>query len=162
MPATPPSNGERLLRVVPEHWIQFVIPSIAYTLLLGISVLLFLLASISAHHDMWLSHVAFFSALVLFLADHHWFFFFLLGQGNSTILVTNRRVIHLREQLFVTDSMREVSFDKMKSVEAMKRGLLQNILRYGSIRFEGTNFVISHVPHPNSVARDIEQAMGLR
>lgn len=160
--APAPQAGETLIRIVSEHWIKYLFPFFVAAALLGVSLLLFVLAGLSAHHYLWLSHATFVAALALFLITHHWFFLMLLGESMTHIVVTNRRVLRLRERVFLREEMLEVSYDKMKTVEASKRGLLQTILRYGSLHFEGDKTIITLVPHPNSVARDIEQAMGRR
>ena len=156
------SKDERLLRITPEHWIKYVTPAFIYISLMICSLLLFILSeSMKTHVDV-LPQWAFFGALVVFLFAHHWFFFLLMGETENHIVVTSKRVIHIRERLFFEDEVFQVSFDKMKTVEAKKEGILQNILQYGSLWFEGTKAVIRRVPHPGSVAREIEQAMGLQ
>lgn len=155
------NDGEKLIRTAREHWIKYVFPVFIYIMLLGTSTLLFFLAGLTAHHVMWLSHIAFLMALGLFFITHHWFFVMLLSESMTHIIVTNHRLVRLRERLFFQEEMLEVSFEKMKSVSARKNGLLQTILRYGTLSFEGGT-KIPLVPHPNSIAKDIEQAMGLR
>lgn len=157
-----PHSGEKLIRIVSEHWIKYVFPIFIAIALLSVSFLLFVLAGLTAHHYVWLSHVSFIAALLLFLITHHWFFLMLLGESTTHIIVTNHRVMRLRERVFFREERLEVSFDKMKTVEASKHGLLQTILRYGNLQFEGEKSIIPLVPHPSSVARDIEQAMGRR
>lgn len=161
MLATSPHNSERLLQVLKEHWIKYVAPTLVFLLLLAISTLLFFLAGLSAHHYMWVSHFTFLGALLLFLLSQHWFFIFLLSESADCIIVTNRRVIHLKTRLFFQDDLKEIAFEKLKFVHAKKEGILQNILRYGTLSFEGKASV-PYVPHPNRVAQQIEQAMGLR
>ena len=109
---------------------------------------------------MWISHIAFIPAVLLMLVAHHWFFVMVLSEVADCIIVTDKRLIQLKIRLLQHDAMVEVSFEKMKMVEASKVGLLQNILNYGTLHFEGAKAAIKLVPHPNSVARDIEQAMG--
>ena len=123
--------------------------------------LLLLLAGLSAHHAMWIAHLTFIAGLFLMLLTHHWFFLKLLGEAIDCIVITNQRSIHFETQLLFHDEMRENSFDRMRTVEASKEGLLQNILHYGTLRFQGGND-IPMVPHPHRVAKDIEQAMGRR
>lgn len=154
-------NGERMIRSVSEHWIKYVFPVFLYSVLLAVSMFLFVFAGMTAHHSMWLSHASFVGALLLFLIAHHWFFTRLLGESMTHIVITNHRVVRIHESLFLREEMSEYAFDKMKTVEANKKGILQNILRYGSLTFE-TGPDVCLVPHPNSVAKDIEQAMGLK
>ena len=161
MPHDTPNNGERLVCIIDEHWIKYVFPTFVYFTLLGVSLLLFILAGLSAHHYMWLSHLTLIAGLLLMLLVHHWFFLKLLGEAVDCIVITNQRSIHFDTQLLIRDQLIENSFDKMKTVEAHKEGLLQNILHYGTLRFQG-GVDIPLVPHPHSIAKHIEQAMGRR
>ncbi len=108
-----------------------------------------------------LSLTIFLAAFLLFSFAHHWFFLRLLSEAADSIIITNCRSIHFHTHLFFYSDMRENSFDKMRTVEAVKHGFLQNVLNYGTLRFQGGDD-ISLVPHPQSVARAIEQAMGRR
>lgn len=153
-------KGEKLIRIVNQHWIKYVFPAFVYLMLFTVSMLLFVLAGVTAHHSMWLSHITFAIALILFLGTHHWFFLVLLCESASHIMVTNNRVIWMHDRLFLDEQMSEYAFHKMKSVDATKKGMLQTVLRYGSLRFEN-GAKIPLVPHPNRIAKDIEQAMGL-
>lgn len=156
------SKDERLLCIVSEHWIKYVFPVFIYMILMIASIGLFFLSQMTATHVDVVPQFAFFASFAVFLIAHHWFFFTLMGETENHIIVTSKRVIHIRERLYFTDEVFQVSFDKMKTVEAKKDGLLQNILQYGSLWFETNKAVIKRVPHPNSVARAIEQAMGLQ
>lgn len=155
------SGSEHLIRSFPAHWIRFVKPAIIWVLLTGASVLLYLLAGIAAHHYPVITDVSFVAALALMIFTTHWFFFVLLSESASFIAVTNKRIIWVEEKLFLEDRMVEVSFERTNTVDVEKQGMLQNLLRYGTLRFE-TGMRIPYVPHPNSVARDLEQAVGLR
>lgn len=162
MPHPNNNNGERLIYVTGEHWIRFVLPAFVAALLMGNSILLFFLAGLSAHHEeMWLSHVAFVAGFLLLLLTHHWIFLCLLGETIDRIFITNQRSIQFDTRLLLHEEIRENSFDKMRTVEAVKEGLLQNVLNYGTIRFQG-GIDIYLVPHPHRVAKAIEQAMGRR
>ena len=154
------NNGEHLIRIKSQHWIKYIFPAFVYLVLTVVSVLLFVLSGITVHHSMWLSHLAFVAALLLFLGTHHWFFLLLLSESSAHIIVTNHRVIMIRDRMLLDEEMNEYAFDKMKTVAAHKDGFWQTILRYGSLQFESGPDV-RYVPHPNSVARDIEQAMGM-
>lgn len=161
MTASPLQSGEHIIQIVPQHWIRFVLPSVLYVLLLCVSIGLFLVAGYSYTHSAALMQVAFGAGFVLFLVNHHWFFIFLLSEVSSQMIITNRRVVWMQDHLFVDERMAEYAFEKMKSVEAIKHGILQTVLRYGTLRFEHAPD-IPLVPHPNRVAKHIEQAIGLR
>lgn len=140
---------------------KYVLPVFVYVILMFASVLLFILARLSADQSMWLSHFLLLSGLVLMLFTHHWFFLRLLGEAVDCIIITSERSIHFETRLLFHDEMRENSFDKMRTVEASKKGFLQNIFQYGTLRFQG-GVDIRLVPHPHRVAKEIEQAMGRR
>lgn len=160
MTNAPSSGGERLIRIVNEHWIKYIVPVSVFLVLIVVSLFLFVVAGMSAYHVMWVSHLAFVPAVLLMLVAHHWFFVMILSEVADCIVITDHRLIQLKIRLLQHDAMIDVAFDKMKTVEASKEGLLQNILNYGTLHFEGAKSAIKLVPHPNSVARDIEQAMG--
>lgn len=160
---TPPTSikGEKLIRIIGQHWIKYIFPVFVYLVLLSVSMLLFILAGTTAHHSMALSHLSFIVALILFLTTHHWFFLFLLCESAAHIIITNRRIVWMHDRLFLDEQMVEYAFDKMKTVGSHKHGILQTILRYGTLQFE-SGADIPLIPHPNSIAKDIEQAMGLK
>lgn len=159
MASTPSANGERIIMVQGEHWLKYVAPTALYLLLAGTAVLLFMLAELSVHHYMWLSHVTFIAGLTLFLFVHHWYFIVLLSEELDGVIVTNRRLLHIRYRMLFHEDITEVSIEKMKSVEAMKSGFLQNLLGYGTLTFEGTKARVTLVPHPNRVAHTIQDAV---
>lgn len=153
--------GEKLISIASQHWIKFVLPVFIYIVLATVSILLFVLAGTEAHHNQWLSNAAFIAALLLFNFTHHWVFIMLLSESTTHIVVTNNRVILMRDRVFIDEEMIEYAFEKMKTVESKKHGILQTLLRYGSIAFE-SGAEIRYIRHPNRVVRDIEQASGLR
>lgn len=159
MTATPTPSGETLIRRSGEHWVKYVVPVTVYLLLSAVAAGLLLLAGVSAYHQAGVSYVTFLAGVILALGTHHWFFVFLLGESMTQIFVTNHRLIRMHESLFRQEELMEVSFEKMKTVEAHKQGLMQTLLRYGTLKFE-SGARIRLVPHPNSFAKDIEQAMG--
>lgn len=152
-------DGERLVALTAEHWVKYVVPAVIAALLGSISVLLFLLAGLSAHHYDWLSQLAFVAGTLLFFFAQHWYFMQLLSDTVERVIVTNRRLLRVRFTLILEEDILEISFDKMKTVEAKKEGLLQNLLHYGSLIFETKMAAVGLVPHPNRLARIIQDAM---
>lgn len=154
-------NGEKIIRVVHQHWIKYIFLFFVYSVLLLVSGALFFVAGLTAYHSAWIPYASFFAGLSLFLFAHHWFFVTLLCELSVHIIITNQRVIWIRDKLFLEEKMTEYAFTIMETVEAQKHGLLQTVLRYGTLKFE-TGPDITLVPHPIHVAKDIEQAMGMR
>ncbi|MBI2636352.1 hypothetical protein HYW84_03445 [Candidatus Peregrinibacteria bacterium] len=152
-------TGERLVHVCDEHWIKYIAPASVSLFLFAVSALLFALAGISAHHYMLLSHATFISALLLFLLTFHWLFVVLLSEALDRIIITNKRLLLIQYRLIFHEDILEISFDKMKTVEARKHGFIQNLFHYGTLIFETNKASVRLVPHPNRVARIIQEAM---
>ena len=159
MSAGQSEGGEKLVMITDEHWVKYVMPSLIAALLFGISMLLLLLAGLAAHHYMWLSHASFIAGMLLFLLTLHWFFMVLLSETLDQIIITNRRLLRMKCRLLFGEDILEISFDKMKTVDASKTGIFQNLLRYGTLYFESKLASIALVPHPNKVAAVIQEAM---
>ncbi len=153
-------TAERVVRVTGQHWFRYVTPAFVYAVVTAMSIVLFFVAGFTAYHIPGASYVVYIVALIVFLFTHHWFFLTILGESHAKIIVTSRRVIWMHVRLFAGEEMREYAFDKMKTVEARTHGILQTIFRYGTLEFE-SGPGIPLVPHPATVAKDIEQAMGL-
>ena len=156
------SSQERLLRVTDEHWITYVFPLLCTLAVSVAGILLLLLAGYASTILHWVWPWTFLAGTALFLASLHAFFFFCIGKSLSLIVITDRRIVCFDDILIVREDLTDVSFDRMKSVEARKHGVLQYALNYGSLLFEGGGKGrIDYVPHPSSMARDIVQAMGM-
>lgn len=153
-------SGEHLVRVASGHWIVYVFPYFLLTVLTGISFLLLGLAATAAVQGFAVSVAAFWAGMLLLLAVQHWFFLYLMSDSLGYVLVTSRRVIVISTKLLVQETMQEIAFEKMKTVTAVKKGILQNVLTYGTLLFEGGT-AVPYIAHPNSVVKDIQQAMGM-
>lgn len=158
--ASPALNaGEHVVMVTDQHWVKYVIPMTVAVFLFITVLLLFLLAGISAHHYEWLSTITYIIALILFLFTTHWFFIVLLSEALDRIIITNKRLIRTQYSLLFREDILEISFEKMKTVDAQKKGILQNIFHYGTLVFESKLASIPLVPHPNRVAKTIQEIM---
>jgi hypothetical protein len=81
-----------------------------------------------------------------------------LSESMEDVIITNRRFIYLESNLWSMDEMQEISLGEIKGVEAQRRGLLQNIFRYGRMSFDtgGTDMnarTFNLIPHPDRKAR---------
>ena len=155
-------DEERLIRAFSTHWVKFVWPVFLFGCLCTGSLALLLMAGFTAHHAMWISHVAFFAGLAILLVSYHWFFYRLLSEYMVDIIITNKRVISMRTSLLFMDDMHVVPTANIFAVEARVHGIIQNVMRYGSIwidtggsKTEETADVIPLIPHPHSVSKDI-------
>lgn len=152
-------GGERLLQIINEHWIKYLVPAFIYIMMNAAAVLLFIFAVGLPNEGNFLAYASVVIGCILLFVAHHWFFAFLLGEAIDCIVITNKRSIVFETKLLVHDDIVENNLEKVRSVEAYRDGLLQNILMYGSLRFQGGT-TINLVPHPHRVAKVIEQAMG--
>ncbi len=153
------NSREQLVSVSDEHWMIYVVPVFICILLFAAAVLFLTLAGITVTHSEWLWQTTFVFGTGFLLISLHGFFLILLGESVSQIVITNKRVVRFHNIIMFRDEMLEVSYEKMKTVEARKLGLLRNLLNYGTLHFEN-NAVIDYVSHPNRAARDIEQQLG--
>jgi hypothetical protein len=153
-------SGERLVRVASGHWIVYVFPYFLFTVLMGIAFGLLALAATAVAYGSAAAIPAFWCGMLLLLVVQHWFFLYLMSDSLGYVLVTSRRVIVISTKLLVQETMQEISFEKMKTVSAVKKGFLQNVLTYGTLLFEGGT-AVPYIAHPNSVVKDIQQAMGM-
>ncbi len=155
----PHSSQERLVNVVNEHWMIYIVPVFICFLLFAASLLFLAISGAVLSHSAWLWQITFILGSAFLLISLHGFFLVMLGQSVSQIAITNHRVIRFHNIIMFRDEMLEVSYDKMKTVGARKVGVLRNLFNYGTLHFEN-NAVIDFVPHPNRAARDIEQQLG--
>lgn len=153
---------ERLLHVIDEHWMVYIVPSAVCFTIGVLGILLYVVSGYTVTHSDALWIPSFIGGFVCLLISVHGFFFLLICEYLSKIVVTNRRIVAFEDVLLFKEDMLEIPFQAMKSVEAKKHGILQYFLNYGSIVFErGSKGKIDYVPHPNSAARDIMQAIGM-
>lgn len=154
------TSNESLRLISAEHWIKYVFPCFLYIVLMGGGALLLYVSTVSAPAAFGMSATLFLLGLIILFVTQHWFFWFLLAESQAYIIVTNKRVISIRESLLWREEMLEISFEKMKTVESHKQNFLQYVLNYGTLQFESAT-AITRVPHPGTMARQIEQAMGM-
>ncbi len=151
--------SEQLLLQSSEHWIKYVLPTFVALILTGMGIVLVWSAVVAANIADG-SLLIFCIGLGVLTAVFHWYFWFLLAEFPVDIIVTNKRVIYVHSGLLWGEDLVEIAFDKLKAVQAHKKNLFQSIFNYGTLDFEG-KVKIKRVPHPGTVARVIQQAMGM-
>lgn len=143
-------------------------PILVYAFLTTVSLFLFFIAGYTAHHQMWISHASLFAALLLLLYVHHWFFHRILSEAMMDMILTTKRFIFIETNLFFRDDIHEVALERLRAVEAHKRGLLQNLLHYGSIWFDtggspiSSSKLIPLVPHPHHRVHEITSMLQMK
>ena len=164
--ATPPSHPqnarEHIVMAFGTHWVKYCLPTIIYLILTvaAASILAALVMNFQAGNTA--AATGFVWTVVGFTVVHHWYFEKLLSDSTDEIIITNKRIIYINDHLFFSDDMMEFTIQKIVGIQAKKNGILQNILRYGSLHLDtgGTDMAresaqIPLVPHPNAVVREI-------
>ncbi len=154
------SNGEMFISSMQEHWIRYVGPAFGCLILTTLSIFLYYLAGVSAFEQEWASDALFVTATIMLLVTTHGIFHLLMSRYLSQIIVTDKRIIKLDQRLFLQDEMHESPLDKVRVVSAEKHGVMQSLLRYGTVVLDQQK--ITYVPHPHAVARDIAHVLEMK
>lgn len=99
------------------------------------------------------------AVLLLF---HHGAFYRLLSQSTARTLVTTHRVLGTEQQLWLSERVTDVPLWKIRSLEVVKRGILRQLLDFGTIRLndgELPSLVRVARPHTvhNRIAHQVQQ-----
>lgn len=159
---------EKIVRAFSTHWIKYVAPTSVFFIVLTASIIMLTGAAFSSAVS-WLTGILLFAGIIFLYLSVHWFFHRLLSEAMEDIVITTKRIIWIRESLFAIEDVRQVPLDNIQGVEAKKIGFWQTVLRYGTLWFDtgGTvtvdkNAIITQVPHPNGVAKQINQLLQLK
>jgi hypothetical protein len=148
-PAVTLRHDEKLLDHFSTHWVKYVPP-----------VFLWLALQAGGIWALWLAYGnSAFGSLVAgilimgFLTFvHHWSFHRILGYSLDSVIITNRRLIVLRADLWFNDDTLEFPLLPMRTVEASKRGFLQLLLNYGNLSFDIPDSTVRLIPNPHHKA----------
>ncbi len=164
----PSRSGEQLIDALSTHWAKYIVPIGITTILVAVSLLLFVVAAVSGTTSPLLTQMSFVVGLAVLLVCHHWFFHKIMSESLVEIILTNQRLVFLEEKLLISDDMHEVTLERIRAVEAQKHGLLENIFNYGRLWFDTgggsleSSKTIPLVPNPHKYANRITQLMKLR
>lgn len=160
------AKDERLLRFSHRHKIKYLAPLAIYILLglLCVGVLLWT-ASIRSSSPQ-VAGAMLFIGLVPLLIVHHWCFHTILSESTYDIILTNKRIIYITHQLWLSDSLHDTALNQIKAVKVERHGFVQHLLNYGSLWFDtggsGTgqsDQIIPFAPAPEKWAEEIVRAM---
>lgn len=149
-------NGEESVFFIHEHWIKYL-PAAS---LLTISWLLYatcLIVSLALRDVSHIGSIAITVAGHLFLLfSHHAAFYSYFCASSRRTLLTNRRILTSEQQPWFSDDMTDTPLWGIRSVEVLKKGLLQHVLGYGSLVFnQGELRTVRHVLHPQDASTQI-------
>ena len=159
---TESDSGEYAVLALSTHWVKYVPPTVIYLLLFPIGMAFFVIAALNAHEYDGIANIFFVGALVLLFMVHHWYFHKIMSEAMVDLVVTNQRVIFCQDSLLRFDDLHEFSLNNLIAVEAKKHGIIQNLLRYGSLWIDtggssstDRGAMIPLIPHPHYVAQQI-------
>ena len=145
-------NGESPVLLIRTHWMQYVMPLL---LVLLSWLLYFLCTAVSLALMQWngtAAVIALISGHALLLLFHHAAFYQIFSISTTRFLVTNKRILGLKQRLWFSDDTLDIPLWKIRSMEISKKGFLQHVLDYGSIELNRGAFPsIGLVPHPNTL-----------
>ncbi len=149
--------GERLLRRSHGHWIRHLLPMFIALLLATTAATMLWSAASLAPNDPVSARSFLLVGLLLGLAVLHWFFHLFLSDSVSEVFLTNKRILRFTCRLWLLDDLDETVLARIKVVEIQRRGILQQLLDYGELRFDTSDSRgIALIPHPKTWAADIE------
>lgn len=159
------NEPERLVAAFSTHWIKYIAPITIYVILMILTFIIYLLAQLAGNAAPWLAITSFLVGFLLMLSVHHWFFHRAFSEFMMLAIITSRRFVFLRDTILVRDDMHEISLERILAVRAKKRGIIQNILDYGSLWFDtgGTTMenspIIPQISHPHYKVKIIMKLM---
>src|SRR3990167_1814784 len=150
------ANGEQVVLLIKEHWMQYGMP----TFLIVVSWLLYLLCTALSTALMSWNHTASVAALitghVLLLLFHHAAFYRLFSRSTTRVLLTNKRILSSQGSLWLRENVIDIPLWKIRSLEIDRHGLLQHLLDYGSILLNRKELPsLPLIPHPQAVHSQI-------
>lgn len=153
--------GERVVDTFNTHWIKYVPIVSVFTLIITVAMLLSISSGMNVlDTNELMPKVVFLIGNISALLVMHWFFHRAMSQSLEDIIITNRRFIYLEAHLWAKDEMHEISLNQIKAVESQKRGLIENIFRFGHLSFDTGGSDMStrtffRIPHPDRKAKII-------
>lgn len=150
------SDGEKILQVV-KHWFGLLLPHFIFCFL--IIVFDFFLMYYLFLQGLW-GVIAFIAILVIAIVYTGRLIF--LWKRNIMVL-TNKRIIDWEQIGFFEQTIQELSYDDVESVEAGHKGLLGKMFNFGNLSFKIKNeeypFVLYKVKFPVRAAETARKLM---
>lgn len=153
---------EELKLVLKRHWIVYVY------LMLYILFLLFSSGMLIAYHSSIFSFIPgdIFSVFLIIYWSIYLLFLYITWANNELdlFIITDQRIRGIEQLSFLNRTISECSLDDVKEVNAQTKGLLENLLNFGTVSMhtasENSNFVMRFAPSPidnASIIRNVIQ-----
>lgn len=83
--------------------------------------------------------------------------------ASSVLLVTNQRIIYLKQKGFIRRDVIETNFEKIQDVATGIHGLVQTMLDFGDVKIrtagagQGNEIIVKNIAHPYQVQQEISK-----
>lgn len=149
--------GERIEYVLHRHWITLFYTGSYIFMLVFITVLGIVLHTTLAR---FLPSTLLALMLVTFIMFFTLFIYvYWVDNELDFYIITNERIIAIEQLSFLNRTVRECSLDQVQEVNGFARGLLENLLNYGTVTIrtasEVSEFNMAFAPEPLENARII-------
>ena len=152
---------EKLVFVRRQHWMCYVAPVAICLLVLIIGLLLLSFSSFGTPERTVIAQIVFFLGFSIVLCSYHALLHTLLSAYSTVVICTTKRVIHFKQRLFFVDDREEIHLNRIHTVEARQRGILQSLFHCGSIWFDAMEH-ISYIAHPHRTVKEITHVLGMK
>lgn len=151
-------NEETVNIFLYKHWIIIFLRllGLASLLLVPIIPLIIFSGLIGTYH---LEGLVFFILIIFYLLLWSSAFFSITMYLLDTWIVTNERVIDMKQRGFFSRTISEMQISKVQDISVKTVGLIPTMFGYGDIEIQSAGtidkFVFKQVPHPNKVKDQI-------
>lgn len=149
--------GEEVQYVLHRHWITLAYTGLYILLMIGLAIAMLVY---KAFMPSFLSSSLIDVLVVGFLMTFTLFIYvYWVDNELDFFIVTNERVIGIEQLSFLNRTVRECSLDQVQEVNGEARGLIQNLLNFGTVTIrtasETSEFNMMLAPDPIEHARII-------
>lgn len=134
--------GETVELVLRRHWIVYVFLGLYFTGAVILSVIVWIFFGVNPYFNMMLVCFWMWFALFLFI---EW-----LNHELDMYVVSNNRVIWIEQISFLNRAVSECNLWQVQEVNSSTKGLLSNILNYGTLSLQtagkSTSFTMEYCP----------------
>lgn len=142
--------GEKVEMVIKRHWIVFIWLFISFILANLLTVLIWAIFP----NEFWVLLI-----VIQWLVSSLIFYIQWLNVELDLFIVTNNRIIWVEQISFLNRTISEANLGQVQEVNSQTKGLLSNLLDYGSILVQtawtASNFDMHFAPHAFANSRQI-------
>jgi|GEM_PF-714930 len=149
--------GEEFRFYFRRHWLKVARYILFLALWMAAFVLLVIVSGVGTQQDDYMRRMILVILCVFFLAPHFFFLVKIYKHFLSIVIVTDKKVHQFRRTLLAVDRHENVDLWVLQDIKKTQRGVLQNILGYGSLALEAqsTQLIAHFTPNINNIYHQI-------